>query len=92
MYYLFSQYEEQIFQPDFDTAELTFSYGQLFRDTRFSGNDRLDDANQLSVGVTSRYFDNETGEEKLVRSCAECRLHAKRATAVTAGETGDGAG
>ena len=63
LYYLYSQYEEQIFQPDFDTAELTFSYGQLFRDTRFSGNDRLDDANQLSVGVTSRYFDNETGEE-----------------------------
>ncbi len=65
VYYLYSKYEEQIFQPDFDTAELTFSYGQLFRDTRFSGNDRLDDANQLSVGVTSRYFDNETGEEKL---------------------------
>ena len=64
-YYLYSQYREQVFQPDFDTAELTFSYGQLFRDTRFSGNDRLDDANQLSVGVTSRYFDSETGEEKL---------------------------
>ena len=64
-YYLYSQHKEQVFQPDFDTAELTFSYGQLFRDTRFSGNDRLDDANQLSVGVTSRYFDNETGEEKL---------------------------
>ena len=71
VYYLFSQYEEQIFQPDFDTAELTFSYGQLFRDTRFSGNDRLDDANQLSVGVTSRYFDNETGEEKLSASLGQ---------------------
>ena len=66
-YYLYSQYEEQTFQPDFDSAELTFSYGQLFRDTRFSGNDRLDDANQLSVGVTSRYFDNETGERKTER-------------------------
>ena len=71
LYYLYSQYEEQIFQPDFDTAELTFSYGQLFRDTRFSGNDRLDDANQLSVGVTSRYFDNETGEEKLSASLGQ---------------------
>ena len=71
LYYLYSQYKEQIFQPDFDTAELTFSYGQLFRDTRFSGNDRLDDANQLSVGVTSRYFDNETGEEKLSASLGQ---------------------
>ena len=71
VYYLYSQYEEQTFQPDFDSAELTFSYGQLFRDTRFSGNDRLDDANQLSVGVTSRYFDNETGEEKLSASLGQ---------------------
>ena len=71
VYYLYSQYEEQNFQPDFDSAELTFSYGQLFRDTRFSGNDRLDDANQLSVGVTSRYFDNETGEEKLSASLGQ---------------------
>jgi LPS-assembly protein len=71
VYYLYSQYEEQIFQPDFDSAELTFSYGQLFRDTRFSGNDRLDDANQLSIGVTSRYFDNETGEERLSASLGQ---------------------
>jgi len=71
VYYLYSQFEEQAFQPDFDSAELTFSYGQLFRDTRFSGNDRLDDANQLSVGVTSRYFDNETGEEKLSASLGQ---------------------
>ena len=71
VYYLYSQYEEQVLQPDFDSAELTFSYGQLFRDTRFSGNDRLDDANQLSVGVTSRYFDNETGEEKLSASLGQ---------------------
>ncbi len=71
VYYLYSQFEEQRYQPDFDSAELTFSYGQLFRDTRFSGNDRLDDANQLSVGVTSRYFDNETGEEKLSASLGQ---------------------
>ena len=70
-YYLYSQYEEQRLQPDFDSAELTFTYGQLFRDTRFSGNDRIDDANQVSVGVTSRYFDNETGEETLSASLGQ---------------------
>ena len=70
-YYLYSQYEEQRYQPSFDSAELTFNYGQLFRDTRFSGNDRLDDANQLSVGVTSRYFDNKTGEERLSASLGQ---------------------
>ena len=48
---------------DFDTSELTFSYSQLFRDTRFSGGDRIDDANQLAVGLTTRFFGNNSGRE-----------------------------
>ena len=71
VYYLYSQFEEQRFSPTLTVPSSPFSYGQLFRDTRFSGNDRLDDANQLSVGVTSRYFDNETGEEKLSASLGQ---------------------
>lgn len=64
LFYLWSDFEEQDGLPDFDTAELTFSYSQLFRDTRFSGHDRLDDANQLAVGITSRLIDSEGGFER----------------------------
>ena len=71
VYYLYSEFDEQPYQPVFDSAELTFSYGQLYRDTRFSGNDRLDDANQLSAGVTTRFFDNTTGEERLNASIGQ---------------------
>lgn len=45
--------------PTFDTSELDFSYSQLFREDRFVGGDRVGDANQLSVGLTSRFI--ETG-------------------------------
>jgi LPS-assembly protein len=62
-YYLYSQYDEQNDQPDFDSAELTFNYNQLFRDTRFSGRDRLDDANRISLGITTRFLNMDTGEE-----------------------------
>ncbi|MFT5421019.1 MAG: LPS-assembly protein [Candidatus Endobugula sp.] len=48
---------------NFDTSDLTFSYNQLFNDTRFSGGDRIDDANQLSIGLTTRFIGNETGRE-----------------------------
>jgi LPS-assembly protein len=48
---------------DFDTSELTFSYNQLFRDTRFAGGDRIDDANQLAIGLTTRFFGNQSGRE-----------------------------
>ena len=70
-YYLYSEYEEQSGQPDFDSAELTFSYDQLYRDTRFSGHDRIDDADQLSLGVTSRFIDNASGNETLRASIGQ---------------------
>jgi LPS-assembly protein len=63
LYYLYSSRENQSDQPLFDTAQLTFDYHQLFRDTRFSGHDRLDDANQISAGVTTRLVDDETGRD-----------------------------
>jgi len=65
VYYLYSGYENQEDQPDFDSAELTFSYNQLFRETRFSGHDRIDDANRLSVGVGSQFIDTQTGQKLL---------------------------
>ena len=70
-YYLYSEYEQQTGHPDFDSAELTFSYSQLYRDTRFSGHDRIDDANQLSLGVTTRFINNKTGNETLSASVGQ---------------------
>ncbi len=71
LYYLYSDYEDQVDQPDFDSAELTFTYYQLFRETRFSGRDRLDDANQVSVGLTTRFIDNENGHNLLSASVGQ---------------------
>ncbi|SDS44671.1 LPS-assembly protein [Halopseudomonas sabulinigri] len=61
-FYLYAPYENQDDQPLFDTNENTFSYNSLFRDDRFSGNDRVGDANQLSLGVTSRALENDGTE------------------------------
>jgi LPS-assembly protein len=71
LYYVYSDYEDQSDQPDFDSAELTFTYNQLFRETRFSGRDRLDDANQLSIGITTRFIDNENGKNLLSASIGQ---------------------
>ena len=70
-FYLYSAFEDQSGNPDFDSAELTFSYDQLYRDTRFSGHDRIDDANQLALGVTTRFIDNQTGNETLSASIGQ---------------------
>jgi LPS-assembly protein len=65
LYYLNSDYQNQIDHPVFDSSELTFSYQQLFRDDRFSGGDRIGDAEQVTVGFTSRLIDATTGIERL---------------------------
>jgi LPS-assembly protein len=69
LYYFYSPFKDQSNitnsgkNIDFDTAATTFSYSQLFRDTRFSGGDRIDDANQLSMGITTRFIGNSSGLE-----------------------------
>ncbi len=65
LYYLYTPFRNQSDIPSFDTAEYDFRFEQLWRDNRFSGTDRIGDANQLSVGLTTRVLDLESGEEKL---------------------------
>jgi LPS-assembly protein len=62
-FYLYVPHEDQDDLPDFDTAEYTLSFFQLFRQNRFSGADRQGDANQLTLALTSRLLDWGTGEE-----------------------------
>jgi len=50
---------------NFDTKSPTFGYNQLYRTSRFTGGDRIDDAHQVSLGVTSRFIDPLTGAENL---------------------------
>ncbi len=71
LYYLYSEYEEQDGQPDFDSAEMTFSYNQLFRESRFSGRDRLDDANQIALGLTTSFIDERDGTSLLRASIGQ---------------------
>ncbi len=63
MYYLYVPYRDQDDLPVFDTRPFTFSYGQLFRDTRYTGADRQNDANQLTLAVTSRWLRQDDGRE-----------------------------
>ena len=64
LYYLYVPFDDQDDLPDFDTGERTFSFAQLFRENRFSGADRVGDANQLTLAVSSRLL-TTTGEEWL---------------------------
>jgi len=62
LFYLFVPYKNQNDLPNFDTVLLPFSFQQLFAMNRFTGDDRLDNANQISLGLTSRILNTETAE------------------------------
>lgn len=49
-------------QRVFDSSEPLFDFGQLFRENRFNGTDRVGDANQLSAALNTRFFDAQGRE------------------------------
>ncbi len=63
LFYLYTPEENQDDLPIFDTDELDFSFANLFRENRFSGSDRVGDANQLTAALTTRYLSEQSGEE-----------------------------
>ena len=61
--YLYVPFREQDDLPVFDTALPDLNLVQLFRTNRYVGTDRLSDANQLAVGVTTRLLDAAGGRQ-----------------------------
>ncbi len=67
LYYLFAAHEDQNDIPDFDTSLNSFGFNQLFRENRFSGYDRMGDANQIALALTTRVL-SPLGQEQLTLS------------------------
>ena len=65
LFYTYIPFRDQSQLPVFDSAEADFNFAQLFQENRFVGNDRIGDANQLTLALTSRLLDAETADERL---------------------------
>ena len=62
--YLYVPYKDQSNIGLYDTAALQNDYYGLFRDNRYSGYDRIADANQITFGLSSSFL-NSKGKERL---------------------------
>jgi len=71
-------YHDQSEIPNFDSSVLTFNSSQLFRDYRFNGNDRVGDANQTTLGLTTRFLRDSDGTETLNASIGRIYYHEDR--------------
>jgi len=68
LFYLYVPDKNQDDIPVFDTGDYDFNFWTLFRENRFSGPDRMGDANQLAVALTSRFLDPLNGVQRFSAS------------------------
>lgn len=65
LFYVSTPYRKQLALPNFDAAAKDFNFDSIYTENAFSGVDRVSDAHQLTMGVTSRMTSPNSGEELL---------------------------
>jgi LPS-assembly protein len=63
LYYVYIPYKDQSRIPVFDSGQQDINFATIYSENQFSGWDRINDANQITFGVTSRLISTETGGE-----------------------------
>lgn len=71
LFYVYIPYRDQSMFPVFDTAEADLNLGTLFLENQFTGNDRVNDANQLSLAFTTRMIDANTGLQRFAATLGQ---------------------
>ncbi len=76
LFYLFVPKKNQDNIPLFDTSDFSTNYQLLFRENRFTGPDRIGDANQLTLALTTRVL--VEGEEQIGFDIGQIRYFRDR--------------
>ena len=63
--YIYTPYKDQSRYPVFDTSSPSLNFAQIFSDVAFNGPDRVADLNQMTAGLTTRFIEDQSGEERL---------------------------
>ena len=70
-FYVYTPFQSQAQTPLFDTADAGFGITQIFSENTFVGNDRVADNNKLTMGLTSRILESNTGAERATATLAQ---------------------
>ena len=62
-FYTYTPYRDQSQIPIYDTAPNDFNFASIYSENAFGGNDRFADNNMLTLGMTTRLLDSDTGAE-----------------------------
>ncbi len=62
LFYLYVPFEDQSTIPNFDTGKFILNFDQFYRDNLFSGNDKVQNANQLTSSISLKEVNALTGK------------------------------
>lgn len=65
VHYVYIPTRHQNTLPNFESGVSDVNFATIFAENQFSGNDRINDANQITMGVSSRLLDPQTGIEQV---------------------------
>lgn len=71
IFYVYIPFKDQSRLPNFESGVQDVSFATMFTENQFSGHDRINDANQVTVGVTTRLIHPDTGIERLRGAVAQ---------------------
>jgi LPS-assembly protein len=70
-YYVYIPFRDQNQIPLFDTAVADLNYSTIYSENQFAGGDRINDANQITLGVSTRMLVSASGQEAFRATIAQ---------------------
>lgn len=71
LFYVYIPDRNQAKIPVFDSSVTDLNFATLFRENQFTGNDRINNANQLSFALTTRFIESSSGTQRLSASIGQ---------------------
>jgi len=71
LFYVYIPERDQSNIPIFDSSLADLNFSSLFSENQFVGNDRINNANQVSFALTTRFIESSTGTQRLSASIGQ---------------------
>lgn len=86
IFYTYIPYSNQAKLPVFDSSLYDLNFSTLFNENQYTGNDRINNANQVSLSLTTRLIESSSGVQRLSASIGQRYYFADQKVALP-GET-----
>jgi LPS-assembly protein len=86
IFYTYIPYSNQAKLPVFDSSLYDLNFSTLFNENQYTGNDRINNANQVSLSLTTRLIESKSGIQRLSASIGQRYYFADQKVALP-GET-----